>query len=210
MNIKDLNMNKKIGIYSSLLTLAAVTAFAVCMIAGTVYGSYISSLFIAWGFVPMVCSIASLSGKERKAAGYTAIAFSAVYAMLIGLVYFAQLTTVHLSKLNEQASALLDYSKFGLFFSYDLLGYAFMALATFFISFTIIPENRADKWLKMLLLIHGIFAVSCVVMPMLGVFKPGMAGGDLIGVLVLEVWCAYFIPVCLLAFYYFRKRRISN
>lgn len=201
-------MQNKIGVYSSILTFAAVFAFAVSMIVGTNYGSYISSLFISWGFVPMVCSLASLAGKDRRAAGYTAMAFSAIYAVFIALVYFAQLTTVQLSQLSEQASKLIDYSNFGLFFSYDLLGYAFMALATFFISFTIKPENKADKWLKMLLLIHGIFAVSCVIMPMLGIFKPGMAGGNLTGTLVLEFWCAYFIPVSLLALNYFRKKQM--
>lgn len=201
-------MNRKIGLYSSIVTLAAVLAFAVSMLAGTLYGSYLSSLFIAWGFVPLICAFAAAGEKGSKAAGYTAAAFASVYAALNTAVYFTQLTTVALTRLDEQASALLDYSKFGLMFNLDLLGYAFMALATFFAGLTIKAEYSADKWLKGLLLVHGVFAVSCTVMPMLGVFRPGMAGGDLIGTLVLEFWCAYFTPVCILAFRYFRKRDI--
>jgi hypothetical protein len=189
-----------------LATLAAVLGFALSMIIGSDFGSYISSMFIAWGFVPMVCSFASYSKKETKAVSYTAIAFATVYAVLIMVVYFAQLTAVRLSVLSEHASQILNYKNFGLFFSYDLLGYAFMALATFFIAFTIKAATKPDKWLKALLLIHGIFAVSGVLMPMLGTFKADMSGGNLIGVLILEFWCAYFVPVCILSYLHFRKQ----
>jgi hypothetical protein len=112
---------------------------------------------------------------RKKGFGHTAVAFASVYTVLIMLVYFAQLTTVRMFSLNEQTLNLLDFKRFGLFFSYDLLGYCFMALATFFVSFTIKSENKSDQWLKMLLRIHGIFAVTCFIMPMLGLFKPGMA-----------------------------------
>ena len=122
------------------------------------------------------------------------------------VVYFAQLTVVRLSELSNQVSQILNYKNFGLFFSYDLLGYAFMALATFFIAFTVQVTNKSDKWLKALLLIHGIFAVSCVIMPMLEIFKADMVGGDLIGVLVSEFWCAYFAPSCILSYLHFRKK----
>lgn len=200
-------MNKKVGMFSAVLTLIAVLGFAVSMIAGSSYGSYFSSLFIAWGFVPMICAFAALGKKEAKAAGYAAIAFASVYTVLICIVYFAQLTTVRLSQLNDQASAILDYSYLGsLFFNYDLLGYAFMALATFFIGLTIQAKSKSTKWLKALLLIHGIFAVFCVLIPMLGIFEADMAGGDMIGVIVLEFWCAYFSPVCILAYKYFKKQ----
>ncbi len=49
---------------------------------------------------------------------------------------------------------------------------------------------------------------TCVVLPTLGLFKPNMAGGDIIGMLVLEFWCAYFLPVCILAYRFFK--RVSN
>ncbi len=200
-----MTINRKAGLYSSIITLAAVLGFALSMIIGSDSGSYLSSMFIAWGFVPMICSFASYSGKETKALSYTAIAFSSVYAVLIMLVYFAQLTAVRFSQLGEQAAQILDYKYFGLFFSYDLLGYAFMALATFFISFTIQATTKPSKWLKALLLIHGIFAISCVIIPMLGLFHTDMTGGNLLGIIILEIWCAYFVPVCILSFNYFRK-----
>lgn len=199
-------MNKKTGIYASVIIFTAVLGFALCMIIGTNNGSYISSMFIAWGFVPLICTFAACAKKEVKAVAYTAMAFAAIYGMLIAIVYFTQLTTVRVSELSEQTSILLDYSKFNLFFSYNLLGYAFMALSTFFTSLTLEIKDKGDKWLKAMLMFHGVFAIGCVVLPIIGVFKTGMEGGDLIGTLVLEIWCIYFMPICLLSYRYFKKQ----
>lgn len=191
---------------ASMVTLAGVLGFALCMIVGWLNGEYASSMFIAWGFVPMVCAFAAFSKPDRKAPAGTAVAFSAVYTVLVMLAYFAQLTTVRLNALDAQAAQLLDYGRFGLIFNYDILGYAFMALSTFFIAFAVDVRTRADKWLKGLLLAHGVFAVGCVIIPMLGIFKDGMGGGAAGGTIALESWCAYFTPVCILAFVHFRRK----
>ena len=198
-------MDRKTGMYASLLTLIGVLGFAISMLTPAVWASYLTSMLIAWGFVPMIGSFLAFGRKDARAPGYTALAFSAVYAVLIMLVYFTQLTTVRLENLTEQARRILDYTGFGLLFSIDLLGYSFMALATFFIAFTIDVRTRRDKWLKALLLIHGVFAFTFI-LPILGVFHPGMEGGDLMGVIVLEFWCLYFVPVCILSFLHFQGK----
>lgn len=200
-------MNRKLGMISAAVTLVGVVGFALCMIIGSMFGNYLTSMFIAWGFVPLICSFAAYGKEDVKALGKTAIAFASVYAVLIMLVYFAQLTTVRLSLLNAQAAQLIDYGKFGLMFNYDLLGYAFMALATVFIAFTVEVKTKGDRWLKAILLIHGVFAITCVAMPILGVFS-GNGSGDStwVGTAVLEFWCAYFIPVCILSFLHFRRK----
>ena len=92
----------------------------------------------------------------------------------------------------------------GLFFSLDLLGYALMSLATFFAGLTVEPKDKPTKWLWALLMIHGVFFISCLLMPMLGVFQADSPAW--IGVAVLEFWCAYFCPIAALAFHYFRGR----
>ena len=147
---------------------------------------------ISWGFVPIVCAFAALSDKEKKAAAYTAVAFAAVYAVLIALVYYAQITTVRLSALSSEAYGLLSYTEFGLFFNYDLLGYAFMSLSTFFVSFALTPGDRGDGWLKWLLRIRRICGLLRA-LPALGLFKPGLRAG-IMGVLVLGSG-AHFTPV---------------
>ena len=121
-------------------------------------------------------------------------------------VYFAQLTTVKNEQLNEQAVNLLKFDKFGLIFNYDLLGYGVMALSTFFTGLSMKPKNKMDKWLRALMLIHGVFYFSCTFMPMTGMFAKMSSGGDGIGGrLALVVWCVYFLPIGILSFIHFKK-----
>ncbi len=197
-------MNKKIGMFSSIINLMAVIGFAISMLIGNTFISYFSSLFIAFSFVPMICAYAFYSGEKTKLAGNTAVGFATMYATIISLVYFAQMTTVHAGNLTNQAATILDFQQFGLFFNYDMLGYALMALATFFAGLTIESQSKADMWLKGLLLIHGVFFISCLICPMLGLFTADSEGGT--GVMVLEFWCIYFAPISILSFRHFSKQ----
>lgn len=201
-------MNRTIGMVSSIINGIAILGFAISMIIGFYYGSYFCSMFIAFSFVPMMCAYAYFAESKYKLAGCVSVGFAVMYATIILLVYFAQLTTLRLEDLTQQAVTLLDFQQFGLFFNYDLLGYGLMALATFFAGLTIEVKSRMKKWLKGLLLVHGIFFISCLIMPMLGVFTADQESW--IGVLVLEFWCGYFIPISILSFLYFWKLEDKN
>ncbi len=196
-------MNKKIVVCSSVVNAIAVACFAVSMLFSFTVGSYFASMFIAFSFVPMMCGYAYFAENETKTAGYAAAAFSGIYAVIILLVYFAQLTTVRLNALTQQATVLLDFQQYGLLFNYDLLGYGIMALATFFAGLTVKPQTKISKWLRYLLMGHGVFFFSCLIVPMLGVFKAD--GSKLIGTLLLEFWCLYFCPIGVLSFLHFSK-----
>lgn len=191
--------------YCSVVNFIAVICFALSMLLGFDNGSYFSSMFIAFSFVPMICGYAYFSEKNAKLAGYVSVAFAAIYTAIILLVYFAQLTTVRLNDLTQQAAVLLDFQQCGLLFHYDLLGYAVMSLAAFFAGLTIKPQTKTDRWLKYLLMVHGVFFISCLIMPMLGIFKADSPAW--IGVAVLEFWCFYFCPVSILSFLHFSHCR---
>lgn len=198
-------MNRKIGMYGSAVNFTAVLGFALSMLLDFPHGSYFFSMFIAFGFVPMMCGYAYFSERKDKLAGYVSVAFAAIYTTIVLLVYFAQLTTVRQNELTQQAAVLLDFQQCGLFFHYDLLGYAVMSLAAFFAGLTITPQTKTDKWLKYLLMIHGVFFVSCLTLPMFGLFKADSP--KWIGVAVLEFWCLYFCPVSILSFLHFSRCR---
>ena len=198
-------MNKRIGMYCSVVNFIAVICFAMSMLLGFDNGCYFSSMFIAFSFVPMICGYAYFSEKNAKLAGYVSVAFAAIYTAIILLVYFAQLTTVRLNDLTQQAAVLLDFQQCGLLFHYDLLGYAVMSLAAFFAGLTVKPQTKTDRWLKYLLMVHGVFFISCLIMPMLGIFKADSPAW--IGVAVLEFWCFYFCPISILSFLHFSHCR---
>lgn len=194
-------MNKKIGMYGAVVNFIAVFCFALSMLVGFNCGSYFSSMFIAFSFVLIICGYAYFAKKKTKLAGYVSVAFSAVYTTIILLVYFAQLTTVRFNDLTQQAAALLDFQQCGLLFNYDLLGYGVMSLAAFFAGLTIKPQTKIDQWLKYLLMVHGVFFISCLVVPMLGIFKADSP--KWVGIAVLEIWCLYFCPISILSFFHF-------
>jgi hypothetical protein len=205
-------MNKKAGMYASVITFIAVFAFAVCMLLEIVLdnnigqiGNYFSSILIAFGFIAMMCTFFSFAQNQKKSIGLLALSFSIMYGIMVIVVYFTQLTTVRLSKLSNEMVFILDYLQFGLFFNYDLLGYMFMAMSTFFMGIILETKNRQEKLLKRLLCIHGIFAISCFAAPILGVFDSSMAGEAVTGTILLEIWCMYFMPICILSYKYFKN-----
>lgn len=104
-------MNKQLGMYSSIINVVSIAIFAIAMLIGSNFVSYISSMFIAFSFIPMICSYIHYSANDKKAVGYTALAFASVYAVFIFIVYFAQVTTVALENLNEKGKTLNIWDK---------------------------------------------------------------------------------------------------
>ena len=198
-------MNRSISKIGAAVVTVSVFLFAVCLITAFSFGSYFVCMFLPIGYIMMSAGFHHESDEEHKVAANVGMIFSAIYAMLIFLVYFAQTTNVRLDNMNEQALKILDFKRGGLVFSYDLLGYGMMAVSTFFIGLTIKAKSKADKWLKYLMMIHGVFFISCFIMPMTGVFSEMSDGGTNIGgVVALVFWCVYFLPVGILAFLHFK------
>lgn len=202
-----MDLNKMIPKAGSAIVAATVFLFAMFLIINYSMGSFFVCLILPIGFIMMTAGLHGECEDDRKVAANIGLILAAVYATLIMLVYFTQLTTVNNEQLNEQAINLLDFSKFGLIFNYDLLGYGVMALSTFFTGLSMKPKNKTDKWLRALMIIHGVFYFSCTFMPITGMFAKMSSDGEGIGGrLALVAWCVYFLPVGILSFLHFRKR----
>jgi hypothetical protein len=199
-------MDTKIGKIGSAVVVLGVVVFAVCMLTGSLALCYGSSIAIAFGLVLINSAFYRFSRSDAKVAAMCAVAFGVMYAFCNSLVYFVQLSTVRNTALTGIAAQLLDYRTFGMMFNLDLLGYCLMALSTFFAGLTIRVRDQADRALKILLLVHGIFAPMCFAMPILGLFSANMQGAEWIGTAVLEFWCAYFLPVAILSYRYFSRQ----
>ncbi|MCR5824106.1 MAG: hypothetical protein K6G60_06730 [Lachnospiraceae bacterium] len=203
-----MNLNKMISKVGSAIVTVTVFLFAVFLIINFTMGSFFVCLILPVGFIMMTAGLHNECESGRKVAADTGLILAAVYGTFIMLVYFSQLTTVNNEQLNEQATKLLKFDNHGLIFNYDLLGYGVMALSTFFTGLSMKPENKNDKWLRALLMIHGVFYFSCTFMPITGIFARMSSGGDGIGGrLALVVWCVYFLPVGILSFLHFRGER---
>ena len=194
-------MIPKVG---STIVTVTVCLFALFLIINYSMGSFFVCIILPLGFIMMTAGLHNESESDRKVAANIGMILAAVYCVFIMLVYFTQLTTVKNEDLNEQAANLLSMGKLGLIFNYDLLGYGMMALSTFFTGLSMKAKNKADKWLKALMMIHGVFYFSCTFMPMTGMFSKMSSGGDgLGGRLALVAWCVYFLPIGILAYRHF-------
>ena len=202
-----MDLNKKVSKAGSAIVTVTVFLFAIFLLIDFSKGGYFVCLILPVGFIMMTAGLHNECEGDCKVAANIGLILAAVYGTFIMLVYFTQLTTVNNDQLNEQAAKLLEFNKYGLIFNYDLLGYGVMALSTFFTGLSIKPKNKTDKWLRALLMIHGVFYFSCTFMPITGIFTRISSGANGIGGnLALVAWCVYFLPVGILSFLHFRKK----
>ena len=206
-----MDLNKMIPKAGSVIVTVTVFLFALFLIINNSMGSFFVCIILPLGFIMMTAGLHNECEHDRKVAANIGMVLAAVYCVFIMLVYFTQLTTVKNEDLNEQAANLLTMGKCGLIFNYDLLGYGIMALSTFFTGLSMKTKNKADKWLKALMMIHGVFYFSCTFMPMTGMFSKMSSGGDgLGGRLALVAWCVYFLPIGVLAYRHFSGQHTDS
>lgn len=199
-------MNRNIGMISSATHLCSALGFVLCLIFGSSFGNYLFGILMALSFIPLICTFSIYSKSENRAASHIAMSFACIYAVLILLVYFANVTTVRLDSLNQQAFQIISTQEFGLFFNYDLLGYGMMSLSAFFAGLTIECCTKSSIWLKRLLLAHGLFFISSLVIPMLGLFSTDLQQSGTIGPMIQSFWCVCFSAIDLLSLIYFKKQ----
>ena len=201
-------MNKRIPKIGAAIVTAAVILFAIFLIADFPFGSYLVCMLLPIGYIMLAAGFHQESAEDQRVAATVGLVFSTLYAALIFLVYFAQTTSVRLENLDEQTTRILDFQRGGLLFNYDLLGYGMLALSTFFIGLSMKPKRKSDQWLKSLMIVHGVFFISCFIMPMTGVFT-SMANGrnGSGGTIALLFWCAYFLPIGILSYRHFEKEK---
>lgn len=194
-------MNRKVGLWSSVALTMVVMLFGVMMLVRLDYWAYAASMLISWTYLIMACSFSAVSGDGERVAAQAGVAFGVLYAGLATCVYFVQLTTVMHQTAAADILSQLTYQELGsLMFNLDLLAYGLMSVSTIFVGLTVTGRSRTDRWLRALLIVHGVFAPMCVALPIFNVFGAmPKSDGDAAGITALVFWCAYFVPVCILA-----------
>jgi hypothetical protein len=109
-------------------------------------------------FLVLVVCIHQLSTPDRKIWSHAAIAFATVYAVLISINYFVQLTWVapRLASGNTQGIEPFLFVPFDSFlYSVDILGYSFMSVATLFAA-RVFTGGGLDRLVRWLLTANGL------------------------------------------------------
>lgn len=112
-------MNRQIPRIGAAIVCVTVSLFAVCLIADFSFGSYLVCMFLPLGYIMTAAGLQREAEEDRKVAANVGLVFSAVYATLILLVYFAQTTSVRLDGLDNDALSVLDFRRGGLLFNFD-------------------------------------------------------------------------------------------
>lgn len=202
-------MNRKIGFISSIVICCSVAIFLICLIVAlfaqnaiTENLSYGVCAVLSWGWVATACVYSCYTQKERCAAAKIGVAIGVIYATIISIVYYTQLTTVLHKSVDEKILQAFSFPSAGSWlFNLDLLGYGLLAISTFFVGLTLQTENKVDKALKLLLMLHGLFCV-CMFVPILPLPSTNQGNG---GAIALICWCLFFLPICVLSILHFKK-----
>lgn len=118
------------------------------------------SLLLAPSFVALMVGVHATAPDERRVWSRLGLSFGTIYAVLVGLVYFVQLTFVLPRMLEGRTEGieLLLFEPFDSFlYSVDLLGYSFMSLATLFASAVFSGRGEgAQRAARSFLLANGL------------------------------------------------------
>jgi len=150
-------------------------------------------------------STAAVARDAVRAAALAGVGFAVRYAWFVTAVCIIRLTTVlHASAAPGVLARLSDSTLGGLAFNLELLGYGLMAMSTVFVGLAVTVKGRSDRWLRGLLIGHGLFAPFCIVAPITGLFSSlPAASGNLFAIMALTLWCACFAPTMGLASLHF-------
>ena len=116
------------------------------------------SVLLAPSFVVMMIGVRYLVPERRQIWAQAGVAFATVYATLIGIVYYVQLTLVMprmLQGRTEDIDVLLFRPFDSFLYSVDLLGYSSMSLATLFAAFGLVGV-ASTRTARLFLLANGL------------------------------------------------------
>jgi len=116
------------------------------------------SLFLGSAFLVLVVSIHQIAPGDRKIWSHTAVAFATVYAVLISIVYFVQLTLVAPRMARGQIEGIeaflfVPFDSF--LYAVDILGYCFMSVATLFAA-RVFTGNGRERLVRVFLTANGL------------------------------------------------------
>jgi hypothetical protein len=116
------------------------------------------SLFLGSSFLVLAVSIHQVASPDRKVWSHVAVAFATVYAVLISINYFVQLTWVapRLAAGRVQGMEQFLFVPFDSFlYSVDILGYSFMSLATLFAA-KVFTGGGLERVVRFFLIANGL------------------------------------------------------
>lgn len=115
------------------------------------------SLLLGSSFLVLAVAVHYYAPSDRKIWSHIGVVFATIYAALISINYYVQLTLVvpHMVQGETESISFLLFKPFDSFlYSVDILGYSFMSLATLFAAF-VFTGTGLERITRRFLLANG-------------------------------------------------------
>lgn len=188
----------QVGLISSVASGVLVSTFALLLVGSfwtnTADASYLVCFVLAPTFLVMMSSIHAHSSPESRFWSQLGVSLTIMYATLITITYYTQLTVVRVNSLGltPQILEALTYTPGSFIFSLNMLGYGFMCLAVL-ITHPVFAGKGLGTWLRRLFILNGVFFLPTWAFPALSLGSPQPEVD--FGVWALILWCILFIPL---------------
>ena len=207
MNNKELI--HRLGFWSAILTALAIVIWvaitAINILVPLHFWVNFSALLIAPSFIVLMASIRANTPQRERLWTDIAMAFSIIYAVIIGQNYFLQMTVVRQNPLAFAVLTMDPTHKDSVFWAFEILGYGFMSLATLFVS-AVFKKVGVESWIRWLFIVNGVFAMIAVVGYVLTANPL-----HIVGLLSVGIWSITFpVAAVLLAIVFKRAERTEQ
>ena len=165
----------------------------------------LDALFTAVGLVILMACIAQDAPADKKVLGVIGLAFTILFAAVVCINRFVQLTVIRQSFLLNDSIGLdrfLPYGARSVFFALEMLGWGgFLSLAAFSIS-PLFTRGKLERWIAGALLTYGMLGISSVL---------GYAFGSQIILVGFIAWGPILgVAILLLGVRFWREMRTTN
>ncbi|HWR27709.1 MAG TPA: hypothetical protein VN377_04645 [Candidatus Thermoplasmatota archaeon] len=150
-------------------------------------------------FLIVILCIYSIAPEDKKILGHIGLSFAIIYATMISVNYFIQLTFVQFGAFNADVFSIKNPQS--MMMTIEVLGYFFMGLSTLFIA-PIFQSGKLEKAIRLLFVFNGVLGIGGAIGFALNLDWRILIGGLLVWTIVMPITTA------LLA-YWFKRGKSS-
>jgi hypothetical protein len=177
----------RIGFWSAILAtiflaISGVTSSASIYLISNISGFILTSIFL----IVIICIYYS-APDDKKILGHIGLSFAIIYATMISMNYFIQLTFVQFGAFNTDIFSITDPQS--MMMTIEILGYFFMGLSTLFIA-PIFQSGRLEQSIRWLFVFNGILGIGGAIGFALNLDWRILIGGLIIWTIVMPVTTA--------------------
>jgi hypothetical protein len=177
----------KIGFWSAILVtiflaISGITSSASIYLVSNISGFILTSIFL----IVITCIYYS-APDDKKILGHIGLSFAIIYATLISINYFIQLTFVQFGAFNTDILSITNPQS--MMMTIEVLGYFFMGLSTLFIA-PIFQSGRLEKSIRWLFIFNGILGIGGAIGFALNLDWRILIGGLILWTIVMPITTA--------------------